>query len=78
MIQDSKNAIEFKELKEGIKFENLSFAYTKDKDVLKNINMEVKKGETLALVGNSGGGKTTLVNLLARFYGYRRGKILIK
>lgn len=76
-ITNQKDAIEFKNLNESIKFNDLSFAYKKNKDVLKHINLEVKKGETLAIVGNSGGGKTTLVNLLARFYPYRRGQILI-
>lgn len=77
LITNVANAVEFKDLKDSIKFENLSFAYVKGKDVLKNINLEVKKGETLAIVGNSGGGKTTLVNLLARFYNFARGQILI-
>lgn len=76
-IKNLKETIELKDLEKDIKFENLSFAYIKNKDVLKNITLKVNKGETLAIVGNSGGGKTTLINLLARFYDYGRGKILI-
>ena len=78
LLKNADNAIEFLELKKNIKFENLSFAFANsNKDVLKNINFEVKKGETLAIVGNSGGGKTTLINILARFYRFKRGDILI-
>jgi len=77
LLKNIDNAIEFKELQKSIRFENLSFAFVKNKDVLKNINIEVRKGETIAIVGNSGGGKTTLINLLARFYRFKRGDILI-
>ena len=78
LLKNADNAIELLELKRNIKFENLSFAFANsNKDVLKNINFEVKKGETLAIVGNSGGGKTTLINILARFYRFKRGDILI-
>ena len=78
LLKNADNAIEFLELKKNIKFENLSFAFANsNKDVLKNINFEVKKGETVAIVGNSGGGKTTLINILARFYRFKRGDILI-
>ena len=60
-----------------IKFENVNFEYDKNKPILKNINLEVKKGETIAFVGNSGGGKTTAVNLLPRFYDVKSGSISI-
>ena len=55
-------------LKEGIELENVSFAYNQDKLVLKNINLSICKGETIALVGSSGAGKTTLADLIPRFY----------
>ena len=60
-----------------IKFENLSFEYTPNVPVLKNINLTVHQGQTIALVGNSGGGKTTFVSLLPRFYDPTSGRIAI-
>ena len=76
-IEDLPDAVEMKGLKEGISFENVSFAYQKGVRVLKKINFTVKKGETLALVGNSGGGKSTIVNLIPRFYKIKKGEIKI-
>lgn len=75
-IKDKQNAIEMPDLKEKIVFDNVCFEYLSDRPVLKNINLEVKKGETIAIVGNSGGGKTTIVNLLPRFYDVNKGAIL--
>ena len=60
-----------------ITFKNVNFHYVPNVPVLKNINLEIKKGETIAFVGNSGGGKTTIVNLLPRFYDVVSGNILI-
>ncbi len=60
-----------------IKYESVSFAYT-DKDVLKNVSFEVKKGEMTALVGPSGGGKSTIASLLARFWDVKSGRIFVK
>ena len=76
-IIDKPDAINFPEFKDKISFENINFEYKKDKPVLKNISFEVPKGETIALVGNSGGGKTTIVNLLPRFYKLKKGAIKI-
>lgn len=76
-IIDKTDAINFPEFKDKITFENINFEYKKDKPVLKNISFEVPKGETIALVGNSGGGKTTIVNLLPRFYKLKKGAIKI-
>lgn len=76
-IQDKEGAIDMPIIQDGIKFENVNFEYLEDKPVLKNISFEVKKGETMALVGNSGGGKTTIINLLPRFYDIQSGAIKI-
>jgi subfamily B ATP-binding cassette protein MsbA len=60
-----------------IEFQNVSFQYIKNVPVLKNINLTVNQGEVIALVGNSGGGKSTLVSLLPRFYDVTSGSIVI-
>ena len=76
-IKDKENALELKNVTSDIIFENVSFEYVKGKPVLKNINLDVKKGETIALVGNSGGGKSTIVSLIPRFYDVTKGSIKI-
>ena len=58
-------------------FQNVSFSYNDEKVSLNNINLTIKQGETIALVGSTGSGKTTLINLLIRFYNPTNGKILI-
>ncbi len=58
-------------------FDNVSFSYDNEKSSLTNINLTIKKGETIAFVGSTGSGKTTMVNLLTRFYNPSSGKILI-
>jgi len=75
-IKESDNAIELKKFKESISFENVNFSYL-EKITLNNISFNIKKGETVALVGPSGGGKTTIANLLNRFYDIDSGKIKI-
>jgi ATP-binding cassette subfamily B protein len=65
------------ELKGNVKFENVWFAYNDEDYVLKNINIDIKAGETLALVGATGAGKSSIVNLLNRFYEINRGHIKI-
>ena len=62
-------------LKNNISFNDVTFEYEPDVPVLKNINLTVQKNETIALVGNSGGGKSTLVNLIPRFYDVKSGSI---
>ena len=76
-LKDKPDAIELKCLNDGIEFKNVSFEYVKDNTELKNINFTVNKNETIAIVGNSGGGKSTLVNLLPRFYDVNYGSIKI-
>lgn len=76
-FQDKKDAVDFPKFSDKITFDDVSFYYKKDVYVLHNISFEVKKGETIALVGNSGGGKTTIVNLLPRFYNTKGGDIKI-
>ncbi len=76
-IKDSANAVELKGFDKEIKFEDVCFEYIPNQPVLKNINLTIPKNETLAIVGNSGGGKSTLVNLLPRFYDIKSGAITI-
>lgn len=74
---DKKDAKDLKSIKGDVEFKNVSFSYTKDTPVLKNISFKVNSGETIALVGETGAGKTTLVNLLTRFYEISDGEIII-
>ncbi len=76
-IKNKENPIEFGKFQNNIKFENVWFEYEHDIPILKNINLEVQQGETIAFVGNSGGGKSTIVNLLPRFYDIKEGKVTI-
>lgn len=76
-IKDSANAVELKGFDKEIKFDNVCFEYIPNQPILKNINLTIPKNETLAIVGNSGGGKSTLVNLLPRFYDLKSGSITI-
>ncbi len=77
-IQDAPDAVELKNVRGDVTFDHVSFHYSdNDKNVLADINFEVKAGERVALVGPSGGGKTTLCNLIPRFYNVSGGRILI-
>ncbi|MBK7958928.1 MAG: ABC transporter ATP-binding protein [Bacteroidetes bacterium] len=76
-IQEHANAKEIHGFKESIVFKHVEFGYTKERKVLKNISLEIKRGKVVALVGSSGAGKSTLVDLLPRFYDIDRGEILI-
>lgn len=61
----------------AVRFENINFEYDEDRAILKNFNLDVQPGEVISLVGHSGGGKTTIVNLLLRFYQPTSGRVLI-
>jgi len=77
VIVEDQHAIQIKGFNEEVSFEKVSFYYENDKNVLKNINLEIKKGKSIAIVGPSGAGKTTLVDLIPRFYDCTDGEILI-
>lgn len=76
-IANKPNAVELKNIKKNICFRHVNFEYKEGVPVLKDINLEVQAGTTVALVGNSGGGKTTIVNLIPRFYDVNQGSITI-
>ena len=76
-ITDGAKGIEIPEMKEGIEFKNLTFSYDGERDVLKNINLKIPKGKTVALVGQSGSGKSTMVDLIPRYYDVENGCITI-
>ncbi len=77
-ITDAPDAVELKDVKGEISFEDVDFCYDDgNENVLTKINLEIKKGDNVAIVGSSGGGKTTLSNLIPRFYEVTNGKILI-
>ena len=74
-IKDKKDAKVMKGLHKEITFQDVSFCYNPETPVLQNISLTIPKGKTVAFVGNSGGGKTTIVNLLPRFYDIKSGSI---
>ena len=76
-IKNKENALLLPGIKKEIKYRDVCFEYIPGKPVLKHINLTIKPGQTIAFVGNSGGGKTTLVNLLPRFYDVCGGQITI-
>jgi ATP-binding cassette subfamily B protein len=76
-LQDAPDALEKFDFNDKIAFENVSFSYDDNKWVLKDISFEIKKGETVAIVGATGSGKTSIINLICRYYDYQSGKISI-
>lgn len=76
-IRDKNGAIDAGSLQGNIRFENVTFAYDGKEPVIKNFSLEVKAGETVAFVGSTGVGKSTICSLVPRFYELQQGKILI-
>lgn len=76
-VDEIANPVPIQDLKTGISFKNVGFFYNQDRTILKNFNLDIKKGQTIALVGQSGSGKTTIANLLTRFYDVTEGSIEI-
>ncbi len=76
-IDEIENPVPISTLKSQIEFKNIGFFYDKDNVILKNFNLTIEKGKTVALVGQSGSGKTTIANLLARFYDVSEGEIVV-
>lgn len=76
VIVEKRDALDLTEFKDSIVYDNVNFHYN-EVDVLKNINLTIQKGKMIAIVGESGGGKSTLVDLLPRFYDVSQGKITI-
>lgn len=75
-ITDAPDAVDIKDFTSDIEFKNAYFRYEKSEDILKNINLKVGKGEVIAIVGPSGAGKTTLADLIPRFYDLTEGNLL--
>lgn len=75
-VKDKDDAREFEGLKESIELRNVHFSYDGDREVINNVNIKIRKGETVALVGASGGGKSTLSELVPRFYDVTAGEVL--
>ena len=76
-VKDRADARVLKQIEKGITFDDVTFEYVPGTPVLKNVSLNVRAGSTVAVVGNSGGGKTTLVNLLPRFYDVKSGAVKI-
>ena len=75
-VKDMKDAREFEGLKESIELKNVHFSYDGSREVINDVSITIRKGETVALVGASGGGKSTLSELIPRFYDIQAGEIL--
>lgn len=76
-LQDDRNAITMPPIDGEVSFEQVSFGYTENQLVLKDVNLDVKPGETIALVGPTGAGKSTIINLILRFYDVTSGQVKI-
>lgn len=75
--EDDNRAVELKNIKGDVRFNDVTFGYNEDKIILKNISLFAKPGQKIALVGSTGAGKTTITNLLTRFYDIQSGEITI-
>lgn len=76
-IRDKKDSIVLKDVKGQVDFDNIDFAYEEGVNILENFNLHVKPGETIALVGPTGAGKTTVINMITRFYDVKKGSVKI-
>ncbi len=76
-VTDEADAIEMPQIQGDVEFKNVSFSYEDDVPILKDVSFKVKKGECIAIVGPTGAGKTTIVNLLSRFYNVDSGQVLV-
>lgn len=76
-VKDTAHAKEIPQVKGSVEFKGVSFSYDKTNNILKDVNLTVHPGETVAIVGRNGAGKTTLVNLVARFYDADKGAVLV-
>lgn len=76
-VDDVENAGQLGQIKGDLSFDDVTFGYEKDKNILEKLSFDVKAGESIALVGPTGAGKTTIVNLISRFYNVNSGKITI-
>ena len=76
-ISDKENAREMPKIRGEVTFDHVSFSYDKSKKILKDVSFTVKPGESIALVGPTGAGKSTIVNLISRFYNVDSGRVLI-
>ncbi|MBO5213013.1 MAG: ABC transporter ATP-binding protein [Clostridia bacterium] len=73
--EDAKDAVEIENVEGRVELDNITFGYVEDKIILKNVHVDAKKGQTVAIVGPTGAGKTTVINLLMRFYDPNSGQI---
>ncbi|MBD3189613.1 MAG: ATP-binding cassette domain-containing protein [Candidatus Heimdallarchaeota archaeon] len=76
-VEEKEDAMELKDIKGDVRFKDVDFSYVKGEPVLQKFNLDVEPGESIAIVGPTGAGKTTIMNLLARFYEVKGGKITI-
>lgn len=76
-VPEKKNAKELKTIEGAVRFENVSFGYEADRMALRNVSLDVKPGMSVALVGHTGSGKSTIVNLLCHFYDVTEGRVLL-
>lgn len=76
-IKDKEGAVTLQNVRGKVDFEDVTFAYEDDINILEHFNLHVREGETIALVGPTGAGKTTIINMLTRFYDVREGKVTI-
>lgn len=77
LVKDAEGAMEMPPIKGDVEFKNVTFSYEDGVEILKKVSFKAKKGQTVAIVGPTGAGKTTIVNLLSRFYNVDSGEVLI-